>query len=169
MSPANPHFQASAPAAHLSAAQLRQYAAGTLEAAERRLVERHTLACALCADALDGYLQAEPAAVTPEALRELQQRLHARVAAEPAAATRGGAWWLAAAAAVALLLVFVGLWQWPGSASKAPLAARQRTAAPSAAASSAPTVAAVPTPAAAEAPAASPAVQPAAEPGARLL
>ncbi|GAB3842663.1 energy transducer TonB [Hymenobacter jeollabukensis] len=162
MSPADPHFQAPAPAAHLSAALLRQYAAGTLAAAERRQVERHTLACALCADALDGYLQAAPAAVTPEALAELQQRLHARVATEPAAATRGGAWWMAAAAAVALLLVFVGLWQWPASPSKAPIAARQSTTAPVAAtepAAAEPSIAAAPTPEPAAAPA-PPAVQP---------
>ncbi|GAB2944588.1 hypothetical protein GCM10027048_06780 [Hymenobacter coalescens] len=112
MSPADPHFQAPAPAAaHLPAAVLRQYAAGTLPAAERRRVERHTLDCALCADALDGYL-AEPAATSPAALAELQQRLHARVATEPARALRPApAWWLAAAAAAVLLLVFVGLWQ----------------------------------------------------------
>ncbi|RAK62697.1 energy transducer TonB [Hymenobacter edaphi] len=166
MSPADPHFQAPAPAAaHLSAALLRQYAAGTLGAAERRQVEHHTLSCALCADALDGYAQAAPAAVTPAALAELQQRLHARVAAEPAA-TRGGAWWLAAAAAVALLLTFVGLWQWPASAPPAPVAVRQRTAAPAAepaiAAAPAPITPAAPVPPAVQPETAAPAAAPAA-------
>lgn len=149
MSPADPHFQAKAPAAaHLSATLLRQYAAGTLSAAERRQVERHTLACPLCADALEGFQQAAPAAVTPAALAALQQRLHARVAQEPATATReGGAWWWAAAAAVALLLTFVGIWQWPRPETP-PVAARQEVSAPAA---SAPAAAAAPETAAAPA------------------
>ncbi|OON71060.1 hypothetical protein B0919_03455 [Hymenobacter sp. CRA2] len=91
---------------------LRQYAAGTLTAPERRQVEHHTLGCALCADALDGYLLAVPAAVAPAALAELRQRLHARVQAEPAAPRGAAGWWMAAAAAVlALLVALLGMWQ----------------------------------------------------------
>jgi TonB family protein len=162
MSPANPHFPARTPAAaHLPAAVLRQYAAGTLTAAERRQVERHTLDCALCADALEGYQQAAPAATSPAALAELQQRLHARVAAEPARTPRVGAWWMAAAAAV-LLLAFVGLWQWqrPTTTARAPraTAARERQQ------ERAPAVVSAPAPAVDAAPPAAPVTPPVAAP-----
>ncbi|RTQ48591.1 hypothetical protein EJV47_16595 [Hymenobacter gummosus] len=144
MSPADPHFSPQAPAAaHLPAAVLRQYAAGTLTPAERRRVENHTLDCALCADALEGYQQAEPQATSPASLAELRQRLHARVEAEPATAPRGGAWWMAAAAAV-LLLAFVGLWQWQQPAQNTAVVRSRPAAAP----------ATQPAPAAATAPAA---------------
>jgi hypothetical protein len=131
MSPADPHFTPQAPAAaHLPAAVLRQYAAGTLTPAERRRVEHHTLDCALCADALEGYQQAGPQATSPAALTELRQRLHARVEAEAVRAPRVGAWWMAAAAAV-LLLAFVGVWQWQRpTQNTAAVGSRPRPAAP---------------------------------------
>ncbi|KUG05899.1 energy transducer TonB [Solirubrum puertoriconensis] len=124
MSPANQHPNApAAAAAHVPAAVLRQYAAGTLAAAERRQVEHHTLDCPLCADALEGYLGAAPQAIAPAALADLQQRLHTRVteAAEP---QRTGAWWMGVAAAVLVLLVALGVWQWP-NLQQPPVASKQ--------------------------------------------
>ncbi|AYA37908.1 hypothetical protein D3Y59_13155 [Hymenobacter oligotrophus] len=138
MSPANQQHPNAPAAAHVPAAVLRQYAAGTLAAAERRQVEQHTLACPLCADALEGYLGAAPQAIAPAALADLQQRLHARVAAETAEPQRHGAWWLSVAAAVLALLVALGVWQWP-NLRQPPIAGTQaRQSAPEAVAPPAP-------------------------------
>ncbi|UYZ58303.1 energy transducer TonB [Hymenobacter latericus] len=143
MSPANqppPHAPA---AAHVPAAVLRQYAAGTLAAAERRQVERHTLACPLCADALEGYLGAAPQAIAPAALADLQQRLHARVA-EAAEPQRFGGWWMRVAAAVLVLLVALGVWQWPNLRQPQVASTQPQQAAPESVAAAPPAPAPVP-------------------------
>jgi hypothetical protein len=120
MLPTNPLLNATAPAGpHLPVALLRQYAAGTLAPAAQHRVEAHTLACARCADILDGLLQT-PAATTDQTLNQLQQRLRQRVQQQAAparqvAAPRRHRWLapqLAAAAALLLGLVAGGWWAW---------------------------------------------------------
>jgi hypothetical protein len=120
MLPTNPLLNATAPAGpHLPLALLRQYAAGTLAPAAQHRVEAHTLACARCADILEGLLQT-PAATTDQALVQLQQRLRQRVQQQAAPARQVAApqrhrWLapqLAAAAALILGLVAGGWWTW---------------------------------------------------------
>lgn len=171
MSPADKSLPPPAPTtAHLSAAVLRQYAAGTLSPAERRRVEYHALDCALCADALEGYQLAAPAAVTPVALAGLQQRLHARVGAEEGGrAPRAGTWWMAAAAAVAVLLLALGLWTRQSPRPPAPLTSKPVAPAGAPAAAPAPPPAVAAEPAAADSVAVSVAtVRPSAEPTAAV-
>lgn len=120
MLPTNPLLSATAPAGpHLPAALLRQYAAGTLAPAAQHRVEAHTLACARCADVLDGLLQTPPA-TTDQALAQLQQRLRQRVQQQAAPARlvrdpRQHRWLvpqLAAAAALLFGLLAGGWWAW---------------------------------------------------------
>ena len=120
MLPTNPLLNATAPAGpHLAVALLRQYAAGTLAPAAQHRVEAHTLACARCADILEGLLQTPPT-TTDQALAQLQQRLRQRVQqqaapARPLLKPRTHRWLalqLAAAAALLLGLVAGGWWAW---------------------------------------------------------
>ncbi|TDN36150.1 hypothetical protein E4631_07705 [Hymenobacter sp. UV11] len=119
MLPANPLLNATAPAGpHLPVALLRQYAAGTLASAAQHRVETHTLACARCADILEGLLQT-PATTTDQALAQLQQRLRQRVQqqapARLAQRPRRHHWLapqLAIAAALLLAMLAAGWWAW---------------------------------------------------------
>ncbi|MGI4739240.1 MAG: hypothetical protein ACRYG7_29085 [Janthinobacterium lividum] len=120
MLPTNPLLNATAPAGpHLPVALLRQYAAGALAPAAQHRVEAHTLACARCADVLQGLLQT-PAATTDQALGQLQQRLRQRVQQQAAPARlaqrpRRHHWLapqLATAAALLLGLLAGGWWAW---------------------------------------------------------
>ncbi len=132
MLPANPLLNATAPAGpHLPVALLRQYAAGTLAPAAQHRVEAHTLACARCADILEGLLQT-PAATTDQALAQLQQRLRQRVQQQAAPARlaqrpRRHRWLapqLATAAALLLALLAAGWWAWQQRQHAAPPVAR---------------------------------------------
>lgn len=131
MLPSNPLLNATAPAGpHLPVALLRQYAAGTLAPAAQHRVEAHTLACARCADILQGLLQT-PAATTDQALAQLQQRLRQRVQQQTAPARlaqrpRRHRWLapqLATAAALLLALLAAGWWAWQQRQHSAPPAA----------------------------------------------
>lgn len=95
-------------AGHLPLPLLRQYVAGALPAAEQHRVETHTLDCPRCAEILEGLELTDPA-TTDQALHQLRQRLHQRVAREqvPHAGLRA---WQAVAAALALLLVSTAVW-----------------------------------------------------------
>ncbi len=141
MLPANPLLNATAPAGpHLPVALLRQYAAGTLAPAAQHRVEAHTLACARCADILEGLLQT-PATTTDQALAQLQQRLRQRVQQQAAPARlaqrpRRHRWLapqLATAAALLLALLAAGWWAWQQRQHAAPPAARVAPSRPAAA------------------------------------
>jgi outer membrane biosynthesis protein TonB len=129
MLPTNPLLNATAPAGpHLPVALLRQYAAGTLAPAAQHRVEAHTLACARCADILEGLLQTPPA-TTDQAVAQLQQRLRQRVQQVAPArqgqrlAPRRPRWLslqLAAAAALLLSMVAGGWWAWQQRRTQAP-------------------------------------------------
>jgi hypothetical protein len=132
MLPSNPLLNVTAPAGpHLPVALLRQYAAGTLAPAAQHRVEAHTLACARCADVLEGLLQTPPA-TTDQALAQLQQRLRQRVQQQTAPARlarrpRRHRWLapqLATAAALLLALLAAGWWAWQQRQHPTPLAAR---------------------------------------------
>ena len=157
MLPTNPLLNATTPAGpHLPVGLLRQYAAGTLAPAAQHRVEAHTLACARCADILEGLLQT-PAATTDQAVAQLQQRLRQRV--QQVAPTRQGPrlaprprWLslqLAAAAALLLSLVAGGWWAWQQRRPHVSEVA-SATGSPSAAPRSAAVPTLPPTPAAAE-------------------
>ncbi|UOQ54062.1 energy transducer TonB [Hymenobacter cellulosivorans] len=106
--PVPPSSPAPDAAGHLPLPLLRQYVAGALPAAEQYRVEAHTLDCSRCAELLEGLELTNPA-TTDQALHELRQRLHQRVAREhaPHAGIRA---WQAMAAALLLLLVSTALW-----------------------------------------------------------
>lgn len=63
---------------HISEAQMRRYVADQLPPHERHAVERHLLACELCADAVEG-LSALPATVNPSvAVHHLKNQIRER-------------------------------------------------------------------------------------------
>ncbi|MCC2545708.1 zf-HC2 domain-containing protein [Hymenobacter sp. BT175] len=106
--PSTSQPSASAAPAHLPVDLLRQYVAGVLPPAEQHRVEAHTLGCSRCADVLEG-LTVSSAAATDLALSQLQDRLHARIAAGSKKPT-GLAWQPMAAVVALLLLLGGGFW-----------------------------------------------------------
>ncbi|MCB2406411.1 TonB family protein [Hymenobacter lucidus] len=118
-------------AGHLALPLLRQYVAGTLPAAEQHRIEAHTLSCARCAEILEGLELTDPA-TTDAALRQLQLRLHQRVA-QAEAPRRTLHLWQAAAAMLLLLLMSTAVW-WglrrPATHLESAPVAMQRPAAP---------------------------------------
>jgi len=137
MSPADSPFASlPAPGPHPATAELRAYAAGTLDAAAQHRIEAHALDCERCADVLAGLAMSD-AATTNDAVAELRSRLHSRIGeARPVPAAGRRAWPRVAAAAVLLGAVGASLWGW--ERRPAPEAAPVATARPAAAAPRAP-------------------------------
>ncbi|MBH8558825.1 energy transducer TonB [Hymenobacter negativus] len=108
----SPFARLPAPGPHPAPAELRAYAAGTLQPAEEHRIEAHTLDCERCADLLTGFSMSDPT-TTDQAVAELRARLQARVGAEEPAPVAGGwAWPRIAAAAAVLGVVAGGIWTW---------------------------------------------------------
>ena len=116
MSPADSPFASlPAPGPHPATAELRAYAAGTLDAAAQHRIEAHALDCERCADVLAGLAMSD-AATTTDAVAELRSRLHSRIGeARPVPAAGRRAWPRVAAAAVLLGAVGASLWGWERS------------------------------------------------------
>lgn len=127
MSPADSPFASlPAPGPHPATAELRAYAAGTLDAAAQHRIEAHALDCERCADVLAGLAMSD-AATTNDAVAELRSRLHSRIGeARPVPAAGRRAWPRVAAAAVLLGAVGASLWGWEQSTT--PEAAEVATA-----------------------------------------
>ncbi|WP_026880462.1 TonB family protein [Hymenobacter norwichensis] len=111
---------------HLPMAVLRQYVAGTLSAAEQHSVEAHTLACARCADILEGLSQTS-LSTTDQSLTDLQARLRTRVAEEKIEPTPVVPLWpfRQIAAAVLVLLAAAALWLGVRRTTEGPASAPQ--------------------------------------------
>lgn len=114
------------PGPHPPLAELRAYAAGTLTGPAAHHVEAHALACARCADVLDG-LQISDAPTTDRVLAELQQRLRQRVgelegSQRPAVPVYQRAWPRLAAAAALVAGLSAGWWGWQHQQPAAPKA-----------------------------------------------
>lgn len=112
-----------APGPHPPLAELRAYAAGELTGSAAHQVEAHTLACARCADVLEG-LQLTPPATTNRLLIDLGQRLHLRVKEldqrpDLVPVVRFRAWPRLAAAAVLVAGLGAGIWGWQHQAPAA--------------------------------------------------
>ncbi|GAB2859259.1 energy transducer TonB [Hymenobacter ruber] len=108
----SPFARLPAPGPHPAPAELRAYAAGTLQPAEEHRIEAHTLDCERCADLLTGFSMSDPA-TTDQAVAELRARLQTRVGTEEPAPVAGGwAWPRIAAAAAVLGVVAGGIWTW---------------------------------------------------------
>ena len=127
MSPADSPFASlPAPGPHPATAELRAYAAGTLDGAAQHRIEAHALDCERCADVLAGLAMSD-AATTNDAVAELRSRLHSRIGeARPVPAAGRRAWPRVAAAAVLLGAVGASLWGWEQSTT--PEAAEVATA-----------------------------------------
>lgn len=115
------------PGPHPPLAELRAYAAGTLTGSAAHHIEAHALACARCADVLDG-LQISDAPTTDRALAELQQRLRQRVgelggSQRPDVPVYRRAWPRLAAAAALVAGLSAGWWGWQHQRPAAPKAA----------------------------------------------
>ncbi|MBH8570361.1 energy transducer TonB [Microvirga sp. STS02] len=126
----SPFARLPAPGPHPAPAELRAYAAGTLQPAEEHRIEAHTLDCERCADLLTGFSMSDPA-TTDRAVAELRARLQARVGAEEPAPVAGGWVWPRIAAAAAVLgVVAGGIWTWERHETAPPAAtARLKTTA----------------------------------------
>lgn len=120
------------PGPHPATAELRAYAAGTLNPADEHRLEAHTLDCERCAELLEGFLMSD-AATTDQALAGLRTRLQARVG-QPEPVAGGWAWPRVAGAAVLLAAVGTGIWGWEQHEAHPPATARVETTAPAAAA-----------------------------------
>ena len=75
----SPFASLPAPGPHPATAELRAYAAGTLNPADEHRIEAHALDCERCAELLAGFSMSD-AATTDQALAGLRSRLQARVA-----------------------------------------------------------------------------------------
>ena len=69
----SPFASLSAPGPHPGPAELRAYAAGTLNPADEHRIEAHALDCDRCAELLDGFSMSD-AATTDRALAGLRAR-----------------------------------------------------------------------------------------------
>ncbi|MCI1188337.1 energy transducer TonB [Hymenobacter sp. DH14] len=148
----SPFASLPAPGPHPATAELRAYAAGTLNPADEHRIEAHALDCERCAELLEGFSMSD-VATTDQALASLRARLQTRVAddlAEPVLLPASRPLWPRLAAGVALLgAVGAGLWGWEHQqpATSVATTTPRPTAAP---------IAAAPAPATAAAPATEP-------------
>ena len=111
----SPFASLPAPGPHPATAELRAYAAGTMNPPDEHRVEAHALDCARCTELLTGFSMSD-AATTDQALAGLRSRLQARVADDVPAPFLLPAirpLWSRLAAAVALLgALGGGIWGW---------------------------------------------------------
>ena len=117
-----------APGPHPATAELRAYAAGTLNPSDEHRIEAHILDCERCAELLEGFAMSD-AATTDQALAGLRTRLQARVG-QPEPVAGGWAWPRIAAAAALLAAIGTGFWSWEQREAGPATTARVETVAP---------------------------------------
>ena len=106
----SPFASLPAPGPHPATAELRAYAAGTLNPADEHRIEAHALDCERCAELLNGFTMSD-VATTDQALAGLRTRLQARVG-QPEPVAGAWAWPRIAAAAALLAAIGTGFWGW---------------------------------------------------------